>query len=77
MKEIIKAIEEHRLIEAFGSGTAAIVSPVELIHYNGQDYQVPIDTQLNAGKLTQRLANDLMDIQYGKKQFKDWSVIVN
>jgi hypothetical protein len=29
MTEVIKAIEEERLIEAFGAGTAVIVSPIE------------------------------------------------
>ena len=34
LKEVLKALDEGRLIEAFGSGTAAIVSPVKGIKYN-------------------------------------------
>jgi branched-chain amino acid aminotransferase len=33
MGEVIKAIEEGRMLEAFGCGTAAIVSPVESIFF--------------------------------------------
>lgn len=58
MPEIVSAIETGRLHECFGSGTAAVVSPIELIHYNGVDYQVPLDkadADATAGKLTQRV----------------------
>ena len=33
MSEILKARDEGRLIEVFGTGTAAIVSPVGSINY--------------------------------------------
>ena len=33
MSEILKARDEGRLIEMFGTGTAAIVSPVGSINY--------------------------------------------
>jgi branched-subunit amino acid aminotransferase/4-amino-4-deoxychorismate lyase len=38
--------------EAFGSGTAAIVSPVKSIVYENQTHEVPIDAEKGAGKLT-------------------------
>jgi hypothetical protein len=28
------------MIESFGAGTAAVVSPVQLIHFAGTDYKV-------------------------------------
>jgi len=34
--EIIDAIKENRLIESFGTGTAAIVCPIKTIHYKGE-----------------------------------------
>jgi branched-chain amino acid aminotransferase len=37
MGEIAKAIQEKRVIEMFGSGTAAIVSPIKRIRYNDED----------------------------------------
>ena len=36
MKDIQKAKEEGRLLEAFGTGTAAVVSPISRIYYRGQ-----------------------------------------
>jgi branched-chain amino acid aminotransferase len=36
----VKASTENRLLEAFGAGTAAIVSPVEKIHYKGKVSQI-------------------------------------
>jgi branched-chain amino acid aminotransferase len=36
MREIKKAATDGRLIEIFGSGTAAIISPVQLINYHGE-----------------------------------------
>ena len=34
IQEMIKAVNEGRMLEAFGAGTAAIVSPVQSFHYN-------------------------------------------
>jgi branched-chain amino acid aminotransferase len=34
--EIIEAIEEGRMLEAFGSGTAAIICPIKSMNYNGK-----------------------------------------
>ncbi len=36
MKEIVDAHGEGRLIEAFGCGTAAVVSPIQAIGYEGK-----------------------------------------
>jgi branched-chain amino acid aminotransferase len=78
LKEIMKAVKEGRMIEAFGAGTAAIVAPVKGFHYNGVDYDIPLDKEnptAKAGKLTQRLCDTIMDIQYGKVEHP-WSVVV-
>ena len=50
--------------EAFASGTAAIVSPVGQIYYRGKEY--PIGGG-RTGKLTERLYNEILQIQYGMK----------
>lgn len=58
MKEILSAIEEGRMIEAFGSGTAALVCPVKQIGYRGKRYSIPLDPENpeeQAGPLTRRL----------------------
>jgi branched-chain amino acid aminotransferase len=39
--EVIAAQQAGKLTEAFGTGTAAIISQIALIHHNGQDYELP------------------------------------
>jgi branched-chain amino acid aminotransferase len=76
--ELLKAQKEERLLECFGAGTAAIVSPVKLINYKGQDYKIPLDpsdASSQAGPLTKRFAETIMSIQYGEVS-SPWSVVV-
>ncbi|KAJ3194145.1 hypothetical protein HK101_003392 [Irineochytrium annulatum] len=79
MKEITKAVEEGRMLEMFGSGTAAIVSPIKNILYKGKDWAIPLDPKdksSQAGPFTKKLADTIMGIQYGEIPHK-WSVIVD
>ena len=55
IQEVIKAVEEGRLYEVFGSGTAALVSPVCQFTYNENVFPVPIEEDAGAGKLTQKV----------------------
>jgi branched-chain amino acid aminotransferase len=71
--DILDGVKENRVIEAFGSGTAAVVSPIKLISYHAVDYSIPIDTELGIGKLTKRFADTILGIQYGKIP-SEWSV---
>ncbi len=72
MEEVVKAVENNTLLEAFGAGTAAVVSPIECIHYEGQDLNIPA-----TGDVTKKIWKDLMDIQYGKVEDHPWSVKVH
>ncbi|RHY34476.1 hypothetical protein DYB32_000942, partial [Aphanomyces invadans] len=64
MPAIVKAQQEGRLLEVFGSGTAAVISPVQLINYNGKDVNVPLDApDGKSGQLTKRIWNEMTDIQ--------------
>lgn len=36
MQDLSSAVKEGRLFEAFGSGTAAIITPISVIHYKGE-----------------------------------------
>jgi len=76
MQQVCDAVSDGRLKEAFGAGTAAIVSPINGIAYNGTDMPVPCGTDNKAGPLAKRLYHSLSDIQYGRKPFRDWSVLV-
>lgn len=73
MLEVKEAAEEGRLIEAFGAGTAAVVTPISCIQYKGQDIEVPA-----TGELTKRIFNEIIGIQYGKIKGPDgWSVKID
>ncbi|KAG2905713.1 Branched-chain-amino-acid aminotransferase [Phytophthora cactorum] len=64
MKQVQKASKEGRIIEIFGSGTAAVVSPVSTINYMDEDLAIPLDgTDGKAGKVAERIWNELCDIQ--------------
>jgi branched-chain amino acid aminotransferase len=65
MEEIVSALEKGTLREAFASGTAAVVSPIGQLFYRDREYLV------NGGKtgvLTQRLYDEILQIQYGEKE---------
>lgn len=63
--EVFKASEKGLLKEVFGTGTAAIISPVGSLYYKGNTCSV---NNGQIGTLAQRLFNDLQDIQYGQKK---------
>jgi branched-chain amino acid aminotransferase len=64
MDEVMAAIAEGTLKEAFASGTAAIVSPVGQIYYREVEHQIGGG---KTGPLTERLYNEILQIQYGMK----------
>merc|ERR1711991_813998 len=57
--EMIDAIDQGRLIEAFGMGTACVVAPIEGFYYKGSDYAIPLseDPSKKSGDLTYFLSN--------------------
>ena len=63
--EVISAAKSGRLKEAFGTGTAAVVSPVGDITYRNEDFTI---SNGDTGALSQRLYNEIFDIQYAKKE---------
>jgi len=63
--EVIGSAKNGRLKEAFGTGTAAVISPVGQISYKGESFTVAGGEM---GKLSQRLYNVIVDIQYGEKE---------
>jgi len=77
LHEIMDAVNENRMLEAFGAGTAAVVCPVQSFRYLEQDFPIPLgnDPKTPAGPLTQKLLSTLMDIQYGKIEH-EWSKVI-
>lgn len=63
--EVISATVNGRLKEAFGTGTAAVISPVGQMNYKGKDYAIAGGKM---GELSLRLYNKIVAIQYGESE---------
>jgi branched-chain amino acid aminotransferase len=64
IEEVIAAAESGDLKEAFGTGTAAVISPVGQITFKGEDYTVAGGKM---GDLSLRLYDEITALQYGEK----------
>ncbi|MDL2289602.1 branched-chain amino acid aminotransferase [Clostridia bacterium OttesenSCG-928-F22] len=70
--DVITAQKNGKLNEAFGTGTAAVISPVGLLQYKGVDYVVN-DNKI--GPLAQKMYDRLTGIQYGEEaESYGWSI---
>ncbi|GAF06739.1 branched-chain amino acid aminotransferase [Paenibacillus pini JCM 16418] len=63
MEEVLQASISGQLDEAFGTGTAAVISPVGELHWNDQEIHI---NQGNIGEISQRLYDSLTGIQTGR-----------
>ncbi len=41
VKELVSGILDGSVTEAFGAGTAAVIAPIQIIGFEGKDYQLP------------------------------------
>lgn len=74
MKEVVRAAEDGSLVEFFGTGTAAVISPVDRIGYLGKDLHIPTGPD-GMGPVSRPIWKQLVAIQTGKIPHK-WSVLV-
>ena len=65
--EVIEKIQSGELTEAFGTGTAAVISPVGKIIYGDGEY---IINHHKTGPYTKRFYDILTGIQYGEIEDK-------
>jgi branched-chain amino acid aminotransferase len=65
VNEIISALENGEIDEAFGTGTAATITKIETIGFNGKNYQLAIDDE---SSFSSRVLKELDDIRTGKKE---------
>ena len=64
MAEFIEAHQENRIVEMFGSGTAAIVSPIKCLNFHGKDYEIPLGSDgKQSGPFAERLFKQITQIQ--------------
>lgn len=73
--ELVKAYDEGRLLEAFGSGTAAVISPIGELRVGDKIMEI---NHGEIGDLSQKLYDELTGIQWGKRPDKfGWTVKVD
>ena len=65
--EVISAASNGKLEEAFGIGTAATISHIRTIGYDGTDYELP---NVSKGEISNRIKQELTDIKYGRTEDK-------
>jgi branched-chain amino acid aminotransferase len=74
-EELKAAFAGGRISEAFGSGTAAVISPIGVIGIDGKDHALPAAGEAGVGT---RLKAALENIRYGRAaDTENWNFIVN
>ncbi|GGB13209.1 branched-chain amino acid aminotransferase [Puia dinghuensis] len=77
VEELQHGLETGVVKEAFGAGTAAVVSPIGTIGIDGKDYYLPVEDGEGHG-LSQLLKNALDDIRYGRRpDVHGWNYFVD
>ncbi|KAM6497878.1 Aminotransferase [Amanita muscaria] len=74
MKEIQNASTNGSLVELFGAGTAAVISPVDRIGYLGKDVHIPTG-EGGLGVVAKTMWKELVGRQTGSIP-SAWSVVV-
>ena len=71
---LMECAHNGKLQEAFGTGTAAVISPVGELNYKGD---IAVINDFKIGDLTQKLYDELTGIQWGKVEDRyNWTRIV-
>lgn len=73
MGEVKQASEEGRLLEAFGAGTAAVVSPVREISWKGDRFGCGLKADEEAGEVAAKMKEWIEERQYGDVE-SEWSI---
>ena len=74
LEEVVAAAKSGSLLEAFGTGTAAVVSPIGSLCCGGETLTINNGA---TGVLTQRLYDELTGIQWGKlADTRGWTKII-
>jgi len=74
MRELAEASAEGRLLEAFGAGTAAIVSPIRAISWKGDLVHCGLHPHEESGEIAARMKGWMEARQYGDDEH-EWSYI--
>jgi len=75
MPELVAAQAAGTLLEVFCVGTAAVVTAVARIGWQGKDIDLPEYSGNYTGPVAHALHERIVDIQEGKVEWKGWSVL--
>ncbi|THY05676.1 branched-chain-amino-acid aminotransferase [Aureobasidium pullulans] len=73
VRELAEADKEGRMLEVFGAGTAAVVSPVRNIGWKNSMINCGLEADKEAGPIAQRMKDWIEGIQYGDETHP-WSL---
>lgn len=74
MPEVCELLNQGRLFELFGTGTACVVSPINRMNYMGTDLYIP--TMEQEKPIYEAIRDTLTGIQYGKIEHP-WAVTID
>lgn len=74
VKDIVEAMEQNKLEEAFGVGTAATIAQIKTIGYKGRDFELP---PVDGRVISNKIANYMNDLRKGLiADEREWMVTV-
>ncbi len=74
LDNLIEGFKKGTLTEAFGAGTAAVVSQIATINIHGKDYDLP---SVNAGSFQQRVKQKLSNLRIGiEPDVYGWNYVI-
>ncbi|KAM0244031.1 hypothetical protein ACHAP5_006695 [Fusarium lateritium] len=76
MYHLQTAWKEGRVLEAFVSGTAFFISPVSVISFEGQDWDISMGRENIGGQYTLAIKEWLKDVMFGKENH-EWASIID
>lgn len=65
VKEVIKALEDGSMSEAFGAGTAATIAQINMIGFRGKEYILPGEERRSFSK---KVVEELDNIKFGRTE---------
>ena len=74
VQELKKGIADGSITEAFGAGTAALISPISVVGIEGTDFALPA---YDANSIMFRLKKRLNDIRHGlAEDIYAWNTVI-
>ncbi|KAF9065013.1 aminotransferase [Rhodocollybia butyracea] len=76
MTDLLRWSADGKLLEVFGVGTAVIIASIGKIGFKGEDIILPTH-EGGLGPIAKAFRTRILDIQEGREQWKNWSILVN